>query len=610
MQLLISSVCMALTSAVIGNAYYQKQQFYPAVVFITKSNASMAVIYIQFFVIVFMFGKLLRKIFLGTLRAAEFEHLLERFWYALTETCLAFTVFRDDFNPRFVALFTVLIFLKSFHWLAEERVDFMERSPVLGWLFHIRVGSLLTMLGILDYVLLIHAYNSTLVRGPTVQLVFGFEYAILLTVIASTAIKYVLHAAEMRTDTPWENKAVFLLYTELVIGLIKVVLYILFVVIMAKIYALPMFVFRPMFFTIRNFRKALNDVIMSRRAIRNMNTLYPNATPEELRQSDNICIICREDMINHSKKLPCGHIFHTTCLRSWFQRQQTCPTCRLNILRTPAVNSTAMPRAGDDAAAVGNVAPAADGAQPAGGVPPPAPAAGIDGNQARANIPLAGGQALPPSFADLFGDNLMPMLSPFMMPPQFGYFSPLPPIPHDLTKFTDEELRAMEGHQREHIEQRLKLLQNINLMLDSAGIMMSQYQSLAARLQLTPAQPATTAALSVPVSNAGENAGSGVYDKPSTSATAMAQLEAHQVTPNAATAMDAPLPAEKVTIEDLGADAEEDDVPSTTTEAVSLPNSDNVIEEDSSELGELRKRRLRKFLEERNKFANEPTTSE
>nr|XP_044248581.1 E3 ubiquitin-protein ligase HRD1 [Drosophila takahashii] len=615
MQLLLSSVCMALTSAVIGNAYYQKQQFYPAVVYITKSNASMAVIYIQFFVIVFMFGKLLRKIFLGTLRAAEFEHLLERFWYALTETCLAFTVFRDDFNPRFVALFTVLLFLKSFHWLAEERVDFMERSPVLGWLFHIRVGSLLTMLGILDYVLLIHAYNSTLVRGPTVQLVFGFEYAILLTVIASTAIKYVLHAAEMRTDTPWENKAVFLLYTELVIGLIKVVLYILFVVIMAKIYALPMFVFRPMFFTIRNFRKALNDVIMSRRAIRNMNTLYPDATPEELRQSDNICIICREDMVNHSKKLPCGHIFHTTCLRSWFQRQQTCPTCRLNILRTPAVNSTAMPRAGEEAAgaAAGGNAPA-PAAAPAGGVPPAAPAAGGD-----ANGPLPAGQ--PPSFADLFGDaaglpnglpNLaglsmppppvMPMLSPFMMPPQFGCFSPLPPppIPLDLTKFTDEELRAMEGHQREQIEQRLKLLQNINLMLDSAGIMMSQYQSLASRLQLTAVPPAGANPPSA-------DAAAGSYDKPSTSASAMAQLEAHQVTPT--TAANPPLPAEKVTIEDLGADADEDDVPSTATEAVSLPSSDADFEENSSELGELRKRRL-KFLEERNKFSSERTSAE
>lgn len=249
----------------------------------------------------------------------------------------------------------------------------MERSPVLGWLFHIRVASLLMVLGSLDYMLLMHAYNSALARGPSVQLVFGFEYAILLTVVASTAIKYVLHAAEMRTDTPWENKAVFLLYTELFIGFIKVILYVLFVVIMAKFYALPMFVFRPMFFTIRNFKKALSDVIMSRRAIRNMNTLYPDATPEELRLSDNICIICREDMVNHSKKLPCGHIFHTTCLRSWFQRQQTCPTCRLNILRAPATNSTALPRQEENNANA-NPAPAAavaPGVAPVANVPNP-----------------------------------------------------------------------------------------------------------------------------------------------------------------------------------------------------------------------------------------------
>lgn len=35
--------------------------------------------------------------------------------------------------------------------------------------------------------------------------------------------------------------------------------------------------------------------------------------------------------------MPCNHIFHTSCLRSWFQRHQTCPTCRLDILRpTPS----------------------------------------------------------------------------------------------------------------------------------------------------------------------------------------------------------------------------------------------------------------------------------
>ena len=34
-----------------------------------------------------------------------------------------------------------------------------------------------------------------------------------------------------------------------------------------------------------------------------------------------------------AKKLPCGHIFHLECLRSWLLRQQTCPTCRIDILQ-------------------------------------------------------------------------------------------------------------------------------------------------------------------------------------------------------------------------------------------------------------------------------------
>lgn len=212
------------------------------------------------------------QIFLGTLRAAEFEHLMERFWYALTETCLAFTVFRDDFNPKFIALFTVLLFLKSFHWLAEDRVDYvsnhlphesskkilspprnfqMERSPVIGWLFHIRVAGLVSVLGILDYVMIMVAYHSTISKGASVQLVFGFEYAILITMVANTTIKYILHATELRSESPWESKAVILLYTELFIGLIRVALYIFFFIIMVRIYTLPLFAFRPMYYTIR-----------------------------------------------------------------------------------------------------------------------------------------------------------------------------------------------------------------------------------------------------------------------------------------------------------------------------------------------------------------------
>lgn len=48
-------------------------------------------------------------------------------------------------------------------------------------------------------------------------------------------------------------------------------------------------------------------------------------------RSDATCIICREEM-SAAKKLPCGHLFHIHCLRSWLERQQTCPTCRSSVL--------------------------------------------------------------------------------------------------------------------------------------------------------------------------------------------------------------------------------------------------------------------------------------
>ena len=43
----LTAASLALTTAVLGNAWLQRHQFYPSVVYITKSNPSMAVIYLQ-----------------------------------------------------------------------------------------------------------------------------------------------------------------------------------------------------------------------------------------------------------------------------------------------------------------------------------------------------------------------------------------------------------------------------------------------------------------------------------------------------------------------------------------------------------------------------------
>lgn len=491
-----------LTSAVIANAWLQKQQFYPTVVYLTKSSPCLAVLYIQAMVIIYLLGKLMKKIFFGNLRPAETEHLIERSWYAITDTCLAFTMFRDDFNPLFVASFVLLLFLKSFHWLLDDRVDYMERSPIISILFKLRVMSLFCVLMISDSVLVYYATTSVLAKGASVQLVFGFEYLVLGVLLISIFMKYILHLIDLQSENPWENKAVYMLYVELFTGFLRVVFFLGFTCIMMKVHTFPLFCIRPMYLTLRQFKKAVSDIVLSRRAIQNMNTLYPDATAEELAAADSTCIICREEMVapeegdqqpqSVCKKLPCGHIFHASCLRSWFQRQQTCPTCRRDVLQ-----DTNNPVTDPNAARANNMerqaqqqqqAPQPQPGQPPlpppnpfanfyapmyGAPPPPVPPA--------ANMPPQPPQQ-PPQQPPSSGEEAqqqqhqvpLPPLPPHGFPPMPFPMPPPPPppqppaVPLDLTGMSEEQLRAMEGNERRNVEARIECLRNIQVLLDVA----------------------------------------------------------------------------------------------------------------------------------------------
>lgn len=137
---------------------------------------------------------------------------------------------------------------------------------------------------------------------------------------------------------------------------IKSVVYLGFFVILMAFYGIPIHIMRDLFMTIRSFLKRINDFIQYRNATRDMNARYPDATAEELGR-ENTCIVCREEMRpwvppgdaqtgqrvderQRPKKLPCGHILHFSCLRSWLERQQVCPTCRRSVLaEAPPTNT-------------------------------------------------------------------------------------------------------------------------------------------------------------------------------------------------------------------------------------------------------------------------------
>eukprot|EP00850_Spirogloea_muscicola_P000767 SM000003S11012 [mRNA] locus=s3:330273:333336:+ [translate_table: standard] len=311
-------VSTAVTVGVIYHAYSTREQFYPATLYLATSKLSVVVLGNMALVFTLLVGQLLKIIFLGKLREAEVERLNELARHEIMETCLAMTIFRQEFDVFFVAMFTALLFIKIFHWLCQKRVEYMETTPSVSSLSHVRIVTFMALLLLVDVLFL--------------------QYVILASSTIATFIKYVLYKIDMVMEGSWDNKAVFVFYLELVRDLLHLAVYLIFFTIIFVYYGLPLHLVRDLYETFRNFKARVADFVRYRRITSNMNDRFADVTSEELGRGDATCIICREEM-SAAKKLPCGHMFHVQCLRSWLERQQTCPTCRASVVpESPQTN--------------------------------------------------------------------------------------------------------------------------------------------------------------------------------------------------------------------------------------------------------------------------------
>jgi E3 ubiquitin-protein ligase synoviolin len=256
--------------------------------------------------------------------------------------------------------------LPSDSWLGPSADEKMDQVPAPGppTLFHIRVSTIITILFAIDILLVKYSLETITYYGVSSMVLLASEFMILLASMAGTTARYSvglidLRRARGRSDAPsWEEKSMYLFYIDLAVGrslvgeriftfadfadFMKLLTYLCFFTVILLNYGLPLHILRDVYMTLRSFLSRCSDLIRYRRATRDMDALYPNATAEELHAlGDQTCIICREEMAVASdvagdnrgegpnetpKRLACGHIFHFHCLRSWLERQQSCPT--------------------------------------------------------------------------------------------------------------------------------------------------------------------------------------------------------------------------------------------------------------------------------------------
>lgn len=381
------------------------------------------------FVIACTFLLSLQKLLYGSLRPIEIEQLYEKAWFAVTETCLAMTVFRGEVGLSFLAMFFALLTGKVWGWIGEGRVEVLEQQPPRNpRLFHTRLALSLGLSVAFDLTMLEYVVKQVMrMARPDMMVMFGFEFAVLSIMSISTAIRYAIDLVEIgmvreqkrlriedikrervqaavsdfqeaqnaqaavaatsedgqttTVPTPtqrtleqvteealnlpvdenevevegWEEKGRYMFYLNLATDFFKLVIYLAFFFILLVFYGLPIHILRDVFLTMRSFLKRISDFIKYRTATRDMNARYPDATVEDIGRED-VCIICREEMRPYQppviepgqtrpranpvaermrpKKLPCGHVLHFSCLRSWLERQQICPTCRANVVQS------------------------------------------------------------------------------------------------------------------------------------------------------------------------------------------------------------------------------------------------------------------------------------
>lgn len=224
---------------------------------------------------------------------------------------------------------------------------------------------------------------------------------------------------------------------------IKLGLYTAFFFVLLTFYGLPIHIIRDWFMTTKSFLKRLHALVRYRQALRHMDQ-YPDATAEELGREDT-CIICREEMRpwdpsdttqverSRAKKLPCGHILHFGCLKSWLERQQVCPTCRRSVAREApqqAANGGAVVfrlglnfPAGQDQ----QPQPPANGQVPAGGQPAPGGLADGQGNNQNRGVRMFNLGPIRLGFAQGGVDEIREMAQRLRVPGDAA--NPPPPAP-------------------------------------------------------------------------------------------------------------------------------------------------------------------------------------
>lgn len=338
-------------------------------------------------------GKFIQLLLFGHLRIIEVEHLVEKLPIYFIN--LLFNLTTNDNNLILNCLLLgIAVSFKIFHVILIDRLDYIHMK-----IFNNSSNERYTTYNILQkYLRSLHfwlillfiisdfaiakflVYDVFQGINSVTCLLFGFQFAVQGVEALTYYSKLLLNIYELAfyrhhqddfdideeneeeldedeeedNERVWDNKAFFSKSIDICSASLKAISYLGFIYLLTihSGLSLPISMLQGTYLSLKQTYKEISQLFAFIESSKKLDSQLPNATKEELETSDNLCIICREDMYaldeyerTHHKSLParrfpkklnCGHILHMGCLKDWLERSEICPLCRRKVFQAEA----------------------------------------------------------------------------------------------------------------------------------------------------------------------------------------------------------------------------------------------------------------------------------
>ncbi|XP_061429078.1 E3 ubiquitin-protein ligase AMFR [Lethenteron reissneri] len=286
-----------------------------------------------------LIAKGMQYLVFGSLRVSERQHLKDKFWnFVFYKFIFIFGVLNVQSVDEVVLWciwFSVLAFMHLMVQLCKDRFEYLSFSPTTPMGSHVRVLSLLLVMKLLCLALMLVCVVVGQSQGMHT---FSFMAAECLLVAFRTMhvlIRYAIHLWDLNHEGTWENKSTYVYYTDLMMELT-----LLCIDLMHHIHMLlfgniwlsmaSLVIFMQLRYLLHEVQRRIRRHKNYLQVVGNMEARFAAATSEELASNNDDCAICWDSM-QSARKLPCGHLFHNACLRSWLEQDTSCPTCRMSL---------------------------------------------------------------------------------------------------------------------------------------------------------------------------------------------------------------------------------------------------------------------------------------